>query len=79
MEWRLKFIETFVQNLPRVFYDHYPILINLGSYVVDKEDCPFRFEVIQLYDEEFQSFIDDQWVTNCNLVEALKAFMEFVN
>ena len=46
MDWRLKFGEACVKILPRVFFDHYIITINLRGGILNKEDKPFHFEVV---------------------------------
>ena len=46
IEWRVRFGNTFVQNLPCSFLYHHPIILHLFGEVHSKENRPFKFEAI---------------------------------
>ena len=47
--WRLRSPEASVFHLPRVFFDHNPILIDLNCYAAPSFPRPFRFETPIIY------------------------------
>ena len=42
--WRILFPEALVTHLPRVFSDHYPILLELAKPPAEMRNKPFRFQ-----------------------------------
>lgn len=80
VEWRDKFQEATIFNLPRVKSDHHPILLVTNTVdTTNRPNFPFRFEDVWSYHQDLKDFLRDNWkgkekVTDklVNLTEALK-------
>lgn len=62
-EWRILFPEAFVRHLVRRNSDHNPLLISLSSDKIHSSNLkPFRFEAMWLKHNQFDTFIQHEWV-----------------
>lgn len=62
VSWRLAFPDAFIQHLPRVKSDHFPLLLNLFSSVVSHGiNKPFLFQSVWMNHDKFSDFVLDQW------------------
>lgn len=74
-EWRLKFTEGNLRNLPKSSSDHCPILISSTGFApVPRAVRPFRFQAAWLNHEKFHEFVMNNWVSSAPIVPFLKSF-----
>ena len=72
--WRMRFTEGGVRNLPKASSDHCPILIsNTGFAPIPSSLKPFRFQATWLRHEKFNDFVAKNWVESAPIVPFLKA------
>lgn len=60
-EWRIKFLEVLVENLPRLHSDHCPIILRCKDVVPSKHTHPFRFQAPRLMHTDFPSVVHSSW------------------
>lgn len=74
-DWRLRFAEGTVRNLPKASSDHCPILISTSGFApVPTVVKPFRFQAAWLHHDNFYSFVHEQWKKSEPLIPFLKTF-----
>ncbi|CAL8152453.1 unnamed protein product [Prunus armeniaca] len=62
INWRLLFPEAHLSHLPRVNFDHYPVLVSLDSNHYPARDCThFRFQEMWMSHPDFPKFIHANW------------------
>ncbi|XP_050386206.1 uncharacterized protein LOC126802601 [Argentina anserina] len=60
--WRILFAEAFIKHLPKTRSDHCPILLQLYSNnLVNKNDVPFRFQVMWMNHNMYADFVSSSW------------------
>lgn len=60
--WRLCFAEAFVRHLPRLYSNHYPLLLQLHSEMTPRAQLrPFQFEAMWLLNENLFTTVEDFW------------------
>lgn len=72
--WRILFPEASVTHLPRVFSDHYPILLELAKPPVEMRNKPFRFQSMWLMHPEFPGVVKESWDREPSLNNAISVF-----
>ncbi|XP_050243820.1 uncharacterized protein LOC126692300 [Quercus robur] len=75
-DWKLLFPATEIHHLPRVKFDHCPIMLITDS-LAPKSSKPFRFEQMRLTDPTFSSFMKDSWKTSETLPSASSPLSRF--
>ncbi|XP_021715175.1 uncharacterized protein LOC110683134 [Chenopodium quinoa] len=76
-EWRLKFDEGVVRNLPRVKSNHCLILISTNGFAHILTACkPFRFQAMWINHANFDDFVHKNWNNAQPLISFLKEFAE---
>lgn len=61
-DWRSLFPEGMIQNLPRTYSDHCPLLISLnGFHNTAFIPRPFRFEAAWIMDPNFEHIVSSGW------------------
>lgn len=71
-DWRLRFVEGAVRNLPKVKSDHCPILISTTGFApVPKAIKPFRFQAAWILHDRFEEFVYTNWRNDIPLVPFL--------
>ncbi|XVF22870.1 hypothetical protein REPUB_Repub12eG0208500 [Reevesia pubescens] len=79
VRWRHSFQEAEVSNLPRLYGDHCPLLLQLhGISLSHRRLRPFRFEMAWLLHEEFPNLIRASWDNNSDLLMNLNSFTSIV-
>lgn len=74
-DWRLRFSEGAVRNLPKVSSDHCPILVSTTGFApLPFVVKPFRFQAAWLNHEKFYAYVYEQWKHSAPLVPFLKDF-----
>ncbi|XP_059289863.1 uncharacterized protein LOC132043376 [Lycium ferocissimum] len=76
-EWLNLFPESHVRHLPRIYFDHCPLLLSLDSYY-HRGNKIFRLETICTSDPSFQHLVNDVWSQECNLLHATTSFVDAV-
>ena len=59
--WRLMFPEASITHLPRVFYDHCPVLLELSHPPPGPQNRPFRFQTMWLQHPKFPEVVRNAW------------------
>ncbi|XP_021767521.1 uncharacterized protein LOC110731911 [Chenopodium quinoa] len=79
-EWRLRFVEGALRNLPRTASDHCPILISTTGFAqVPTTIKPFRFQAAWLHHEKFEEFVIQNWRNDVPIVQFLKLRRNRIN
>ena len=74
-DWRTRFPEGAVRNIPKVKSDHCPILISVNGFApLPRSLAPFRFQAAWMNHEKFEEFVMTNWKNNEPLVPFLKKF-----
>ncbi|XP_061363416.1 uncharacterized protein LOC133307012 [Gastrolobium bilobum] len=73
--WRSSFEEADVLVLPRLFSDHYPILIRMEKEDSDWRERPFRFLATWQNDARFTSFLKANWDSSAGLLDSLNSLV----
>ncbi|XP_048493087.1 uncharacterized protein LOC125493650 [Beta vulgaris subsp. vulgaris] len=80
VEWKLKFSEGDVRNLPKSQSDHCPILISTSGFApIPRIIKPFRFQAAWLNHQAFYEFVRRNWNSGAPIVPFLKQFAEKLN
>ena len=74
LEWRLLFPEATVTHLPRTFFDHHPVLVELCKPKTDHGSKPFRFQTMWLLHPDFHKVVHETWCVGASLIEAISRF-----
>ena len=62
LDWRMKLFEGFIRHLPRVNFDHCPILLKIQSQQTPVGSLkPFWFEAMWMKHNNFADLIKDGW------------------
>lgn len=73
-DWRCLFPDGTVQNLPRTYSDHSPLLIHVyGNTPHMRINRPFRLEAAWLLDESFAAVVNNNWRSS-NFSDKIKTF-----
>lgn len=74
-EWRLRFPEGAVHNLPKSQSDHCPILISSKGFApIPRVIRPLRFQAAWLNHQVFHDFVWNNWRGEAPIVPFLKEF-----
>lgn len=65
-------------HLPRTFLDHCLVLIELCRATVNHLNKPFRFQTMWLLHQDFSSVVQQAWIENRILKEAILDFVDRV-
>lgn len=75
----LGFLEAYVENLCRVYFDHCPLLLRYGGCPSSRWDRPFRFEATWAIHRSFKHVVRKAWTENIlTLTRGLNAVREDV-
>lgn len=67
LEWRLRFPDTDISHLPKLKFDHSPILMPFDNRrPINRRRRPFRFEAIWITHPSFRKLVQDNWRPNLN-------------
>ena len=72
--WRFLFPEALVTQLPRVFSDHYLVLLELANPPAMMRNKPFRFQSMWLLHPKFPSVVKESWEREHFLNNAISVF-----
>lgn len=61
IQWRMAFLEAFVEVLCCLHSDHNPILLHLGGLPQEQGPRPFRFEVARITHERYHQVVEEAW------------------
>lgn len=74
-DWRLKFPEAAVENIPHTYSDHCPVIVNTEGIsnhnIANNLSKPFRFHTCWLDHLDVDTVINDRWSPNHNLITNL--------
>lgn len=59
--WRRLYPEASVTHLPRVFSDHYPVLLELCNSPAVVRNKPFRFQSMWMLHLDFPTMVKESW------------------
>ncbi|KAL7230604.1 hypothetical protein ACSBR2_008969 [Camellia fascicularis] len=77
VEWRTVFSEGAVQNLPRTYSDHSPLIVYTeGISKLSPFNCPFRFEVAWLSHPTYVDVVNTSWNSATSLNSNLNLVAE---
>lgn len=74
--WRALFPEASVTHLPRVFFDHYPVLLELSRLPPTSSKKSFSFHTIWIHHPEFLDVVRRAWESESNLHSTIKNFVD---
>lgn len=66
-----------MQHLPRIHYDHSPLLLTIQTNT-PKRNSIFRFETMWLSHQDFPKIVNHMWNTNPPLIEVVEDFTKIV-
>ena len=72
--WRLLYLEALVTHLPRAFFDHCPVLIELLGKRPNCSNKPFRFHTMWLLHPIFPKVVEEAWFDGHSLSFAISNF-----
>ncbi|XP_048493197.1 uncharacterized protein LOC125493731 [Beta vulgaris subsp. vulgaris] len=74
-EWRMRFGEGAVRNLPKAASDHCPIIVSTTGFApIPTATKPFRFQAAWMNHAKFHEFVFENWKSNAPIVPFLKEF-----
>lgn len=74
-EWRLRFSEGAVRNLPKAASDHFPIIISTNGFApIPMVMKPFRFQAAWMNHVNFHEFVYARWKKSAPIVPFLREF-----
>ena len=74
--WRTLYPEASVTHLPRVFSDHYPVLLELSRPPPTATAKPFRFHTMWMHHPDFPNVVRKTWEPGLDLHIAIKSFAD---
>nr|XP_023888165.1 uncharacterized protein LOC112000298 [Quercus suber] len=72
--WRILFPEDSITHLPRVFSDHYHVLLELAKPPAEIRNKPFRLQSMWLLHLEFPGVVKESWDKEPSLNNAIFVF-----
>lgn len=72
--WRILYPEAMATHLPKTFFDHHPMLIELWTPNLDRLSRPFRFQTIWLLHPDFPKIVREAWPEDTPLHLAITDF-----
>lgn len=72
--WNLAFPDANVTHLPRVSFDHCPLLLSLYENLHNRLERPFRFEKMWLNHPGFHQVVENAWGLTPSLNLAITTF-----
>ena len=72
--WRISYLEAVVTHLPRTFFDHHPVLIELWKPNVNGLERPFYFQTMWLLHPDFHRIVWKTWLEGIPLEAATADF-----
>lgn len=76
-EWRLRFDDGSLRNIPKSCSDHCPILISTTGFApMPRALKPFRFQATWLNHDKFHEFVMKNWVSSAPIIPFLKNFAQ---
>ena len=74
-DWRMRFCEGAVRNLPKAASDHCPIIVSTNGFSpIPMVTKPFRFQAAWLNQARFHEFVYENWKTTAPVVPFLREF-----
>lgn len=73
--WRTLYSDATVTHLPRIWSDHFPVLLELSGSHACHLIKPFRFHTMWLLHPEFHHVVQQAWPENRNLHNAISDFV----
>lgn len=77
-EWKINFLDTTIQHIPRTKSDHRPILLRTDGSYAPRCPRPFRFQAVWLTHPGFSSVIKASWLNDDNWFSASKKFTDAI-
>ena len=59
--WRVLYPKAVVTHLPRIYFNHHPVLIELFKPNLDRANRPFRFQSMWLLHPDFSRVVREAW------------------
>ncbi|XP_010666673.1 uncharacterized protein LOC104883809 [Beta vulgaris subsp. vulgaris] len=74
-DWRMRFSEGAVRNLPKAASDHCPIIVSTNGFApIPVSTKPFRFQAAWMNQIKFHEFVYENWKKGAPIVPFLKEF-----